>query len=520
MRGLILFTFFGCDPAFLEEEPPPPPPAPAPTPTPPPVEAPWPGLSADTPSILPPPPAPIAASCAMQASSDLPGVSLRLVDPRCQLTLAEAQAGVTFRYEVVVDAEVTGVVRRVQCGNLGRTPSPSGLYLYDAISGGGHRYDTCGVELSEDPDPTPITLAPGVYPGELVFRGHDARGSLGFQVPVEFPEGEYDMSVSAIGTKDDVPFRVEAHVRVALVPATEPTFTRLHQDWTLGYAGLSVDLDPNGNIVSATPGWVRRYDAHGNVLWTDDILDEVYTRFRGAAFDETGRVVAAGENFLRGWDASGNVVWATPTNVLRLTTGRWGRIAPLHYGLLQVHEPDGQLLWSKTMPGYPIAPYDVSFDPDDNLYAAFGKELIKIHPDGTERWRRTHDTGSGHNSGALLGCAASGRVIVANSSDGVIRVLAFAADGELLWTRLSTPASQIALIYAVAVDPAGNVAVAGWFDAEMFLAKLDDAGRPRSLRKLPKGQDDRITDLAADVDGYLVITGRLGGQVWISRLAP
>ena len=156
-------------------------------------------------------------ACAGTSDSNLPGVSIVVRGP-CTFTLAQAAAGVDVAYDVVVDAELTGVEPAPQdAGGCGR-PGASGLILFESLSGGGHLYALLDSGLCEPSTPS-TTLPKGTWTSSFHWTGRNWEGpsDTGNPMGAPFPAGSYTFRASAVGRWNGAAFEVRAAVPVTLV---------------------------------------------------------------------------------------------------------------------------------------------------------------------------------------------------------------------------------------------------------------------------------------------------------------
>ncbi|MCC6526308.1 MAG: hypothetical protein IT373_26915 [Polyangiaceae bacterium] len=141
-------------------------------------------------------------ACQPVAISTLPGVSIHFLASDCAFTLAEAAAGITVDYEVVIESDVPGVVPEPQDAGGCETPGPSGLILHEVLTGGAQQYCLCDVGLCAVNPLPPVTLGAGTSPGAFVWHGENWTGPSDYGAPkgAQFPAGSYELTVSATGT--------------------------------------------------------------------------------------------------------------------------------------------------------------------------------------------------------------------------------------------------------------------------------------------------------------------------------
>jgi hypothetical protein len=164
------------------------------------------------------------AGCLLEASSDLPGVSIRFTGTTCTFTTAQARAGITIPYEVRIDQDISDVLLVPVPGSFCYQPGPSGLLILERLTGGSHQYCLCDQGL---PIPTPCsqlkTLRQGTYNAAFTWDGVNWSGPSDTNNPkgAPFPAGEYRLEVTAKGRKGPVDasataFTVTAAFRVTL----------------------------------------------------------------------------------------------------------------------------------------------------------------------------------------------------------------------------------------------------------------------------------------------------------------
>jgi len=157
----------------------------------------------------------------------LPGVSFDLTGVPGAITLAEAEAGVVFTYEVVIEGDLEEVVSLPLDAGGCDQPHASGLRILERISGGRQLYCLCDTGLCPTVTPS-TTLGKGRYAGTFEWTGKNWQGPSDTVNPLgePFPPGRYSFEVRAKGSypakeKCDtcrVPFEITASVEFELVP--------------------------------------------------------------------------------------------------------------------------------------------------------------------------------------------------------------------------------------------------------------------------------------------------------------
>ena len=162
-----------------------------------------------------------SAGCIATSTSSLPGVSFALRTPvTCTFTLAEAQAGISIPYDVVVASDVTGVVPAPQDAGGCGAPGTSGLIVFEQLAGSGQSYCLCDTGLCVPGSPPAVTLRAGSYGTGFSWTGRNWSGpsDTGNPMGAAFPAGSYTLTLSAKGTKDGAAFAVTTTLTIVLTP--------------------------------------------------------------------------------------------------------------------------------------------------------------------------------------------------------------------------------------------------------------------------------------------------------------
>lgn len=160
----------------------------------------------------------VVPSCDGAGSSNLEGVCITFPPQKDSFTLAEAKAGVEFKYEVVVLADVQGVTTQSinTCDQLG----PGGLFVGEQIEGNGQSYCLCDQGKCPNPVEPEFLLADGNYPGSLPWDGVNWSGPSDFNNPKgpPFPPGMYTVKIRTIGQHEGKPYEVIGELPITLTP--------------------------------------------------------------------------------------------------------------------------------------------------------------------------------------------------------------------------------------------------------------------------------------------------------------
>jgi hypothetical protein len=159
-----------------------------------------------------------ASACTPTSYSDLEGVRLELLDPPCTVTRAQAAAGLTFSWVLVVDSSPGEVVLDPFWARC-QSPGASALVVQPVLSGTEGRYCECDVGNCIPAERRGVPQA-GRYPGSLVWDGSTWEGPSDFSNPKgpPFSPGPLVFRVESRGTHGGRPFRVSAEVPVTLAP--------------------------------------------------------------------------------------------------------------------------------------------------------------------------------------------------------------------------------------------------------------------------------------------------------------
>jgi hypothetical protein len=157
-------------------------------------------------------------TCQVSMSSDLPGVRIEIDDSACRFTLAEASAGLTFKYWVVVDEDVANVLPAKQDAGGCAPIHASGLYLGERITGDAQSYCVCDSGLCPPDTGEPRTLAKGRYLGTFAWDGHNWSGPSDTGNPKGplFPAGVYTLEVKSTGMVNSLGFQVKGTLQITL----------------------------------------------------------------------------------------------------------------------------------------------------------------------------------------------------------------------------------------------------------------------------------------------------------------
>lgn len=224
----------------------------------------------------------------------------------------------------------------------------------------------------------------------------------------------------------------------------------------------------------------------------------------GVAADSAGNVIVAGETFDT---ADGDDVW------------------------LRKYAPEGSVSWTETFHGITAdAAYAVAVNGSDEILVAGSTFTLDDDLDvwvrrysaaGAPGWTQTFD-GAAHGADEALGIAVdpSGNVLVAGYTTTAaagrdIWVRKFSPAGVPQWTRTASGAgSNNDEGHAVAAGSDGSVVVTGfvWAGADgrdVWVRKYDEAGTEQWTRNYagPQGDNDEGNGVAVDSTGAVIVVG-------------
>lgn len=178
----------------------------------------------------------------------------------------------------------------------------------------------------------------------------------------------------------------------------------------------------------------------------------------------------------------------------------------------------------------------LAIDADGNIYVTgTGKGVgdndiytVKYNKDGVEKWVRTFaGPGASYDNPVAISTTAKGKVVISGvglvGSDTNILTAQYSASGAFEWSAFySSPGDHSESVNAMAVDPDGNIFLAGRLvgDGNDFgVIKYDRLGNEKWVRKvkgaLSEGSDDARA-ISVDSDGDIVAFGSLQGSNGLS----
>jgi hypothetical protein len=279
----------------------------------------------------------------------------------------------------------------------------------------------------------------------------------------------------------------------------------------------------NGNLnggphTSSTDAFLTKYDGDGNLLWFRQIGTSVGDNCFSVAVDNAGNALISGvtdgslggphagnnDGFVSKFDASGNLLWSrqigTPgsDNANAVAVDAFGNAYVSGYtfdslaapyagngdAYIIKYDPSGNLLWSKQIGTIRTEfSYAVTVDSAGNaLISGYtfgdiggpnaGEEdafLIKFDPDGQELWSRQIGTANSDLSfsvvtdslgNAFISGCTKGNLGGTNAGDFDAFLSKYDSSGNFLWSQ-QFGTSALDQSRAAAVDPLGNLYLSG-----------------------------------------------------------
>ncbi|MCA9211947.1 MAG: hypothetical protein KDB27_02685, partial [Planctomycetales bacterium] len=301
--------------------------------------------------------------------------------------------------------------------------------------------------------------------------------------------------------------------------------------------GIYISGETNGALPGQTSAggfdaFVRKYDFDGIELWTRQFGTTRFDRITGMAAHSSGLYVGGftvgalpgqtsagdGDSFVRKYDANGTEVW----------TDQFGGVGDEQANGLSVSDSGvyvaGLIKSGAALPG------QVSAGSDDAYVRKYGL-------DGTHQWTRQFGSSFADNAWGVAADATA--VYVAGTTSGSLPGLAtlgdtdafirkYDASGSVVWTSQFGTASFDAVL-AMSLDSSGvyvggltsgafpGESNAGGYDA--FVQKVDVLGNPLWSSQFGSAAEDRIQGIVVDgtavyASGYTL--GTLPGQISVS----
>jgi hypothetical protein len=288
--------------------------------------------------------------------------------------------------------------------------------------------------------------------------------------------------------------------------------------------------------------FVRRYDANGNAIWTD--------QFGGSDFDEIEGIVDYGGKVF----VAGTTLSALPG---QNSGGSWD-------GLVRAYDEQGNALWTRTFGGAGSADFHGLAADKTGVYAVgslspgpdftgeidvllvkydFAGNLLWVRPFGTEGEDHAEGVAAWHGHVYVAGFVAGTLPGQVSAGGADMFVRKYDSNGSVVWTRqFGTPANDTARVKRVSTSGrgvflAGTVASgqalpgqtsAGGLDAfvrqyshtgeEIWTLQLGTSGNDQ-VRSVAAGEMDDIYLSGLTSGAFLGFTNAGGNDGFVSRIA-
>ena len=322
-----------------------------------------------------------------------------------------------------------------------------------------------------------------------------------------------------------------------------------HFDGTTDFGGGQVSSYVHPSLGPTADVFVAEYSPSGSYMWSRVIGAESAEEAKGVATDSTGNVLVTGYQGSYGVDYGGGPQFVRAGNDIFIakysSAGSWVWSKTIGgYGYDQGSAVAADALGNAFVTGYiGVSTIGVDFG-GGALFSAGGSDafLAKYSTTGVHLWSKRFG-GAGNDNGLGVGTDAAGNVIVTGTFDGTVDfggggltsaglrdifVAKYSPLGLHLWSaRFGGSGDDV--VYSLAVDPAGDLAVAGKFQGSVgfggavltsaggddaFLVKLAGAsGAHLWSKRFGAASGDIATSVAVDGSSNVVVAGYYAGSV-------
>jgi hypothetical protein len=274
---------------------------------------------------------------------------------------------------------------------------------------------------------------------------------------------------------------------------------------------------------------VSKFDAAGNLLWTQQFGSSADDRAWAVSADGLGNVFLAGDTggnaFLAKFDPAGNHAWTRQLATPKADYGRGvsadglgnvyisgrteGTLAGnVAYGtFLSKYDADGNQQWIRQLSGTTEYYYSggVSADELGNVFLSGNRFVAGFDASGELQWTQQIPAGNGRGVSA----DGLGNAYVAAYQGGTEYLSKFAQDGSLEWARwLGSPVENV---YGVSADGLGHIYTTGYDrqtgSSETFLHKYDEFGNFYGTSYLVGDEKLYAHGVSADGFGNIYVSG-------------
>lgn len=303
---------------------------------------------------------------------------------------------------------------------------------------------------------------------------------------------------------------------------------------------------------SAAAVMTARYSAEGALLWCTRFAGEGYVVPIDIGVDGAGNAYVTGSSRRQsGWydfvtlkyTSAGESAWARYYDAegdndepSGLAVDDAGITYVVGYGetdsryedfALVKYSPDGQELWSRLYDhqNYEDFGLDVALDSQGYVYSVgtvcnwesggdFDMQVLKYSAGGNLEWARTfRGPGENEDSAVAVAIDPQGNVLVAGcthpsrDSSGYLLVK-FSSAGDTIWTRSLVDDGDYNNAVAVGTDGQGNVIIAGNLLQDFFAAKYSPSGAKQWEERYVTPTPDSLAAMVVAASGHIYLTGR------------
>ncbi len=309
-------------------------------------------------------------------------------------------------------------------------------------------------------------------------------------------------------------------------------------DWVAAFAIAEVGSEEsifvlvNSGDISGGPvvHRVLKYDLDGRLAGEFSYASEFSLPAAAQAMDAEGNVFITGGMGTVKLDTRGKELWRVPPPKegqligLAVDSGEPLVATLQRNGQLRVErfDRDGGRLWSVGIPGGGYA-LQLTADPAGNLHVGNGLTVAKLDRGGNLLWSAARGDGCG---GQKFDVDAAGNVFVGLTLDTDLHTFGLDPAGKETWSAVySGPGGGLEFAHLQAIDPAGDILVAGTSEVErgvfeVVAMKLDSSGRRVWATRI-RGPDGTFTHpfgLALDRGGNAFVAGSASVSHFLAKL--
>ncbi len=300
--------------------------------------------------------------------------------------------------------------------------------------------------------------------------------------------------------------------------------------------GHTFGRGPNGSKPSAGDALVVKYDASGTLVWGEQFGTDLPDFANAVATDEADDVYVVGakftggartDPFIRKYDADGHVLWteqygpseggeasgvATTQDAVyvvgRIDTDPEQNNRELPF--VRRYSPEGTVVWTRVLEGeFSTETPSVAVDEGGNIVIAGNLDakafVRQFSPDGRELWAA--DPGNA----TVAQIAVSGDavyVLTYSYNEQPSHVVKYDTGGTELWAEPLTREQNY--IETIVADSSGVIVGGETYGGENLIVKRSPEGRELWTKVIYKSEGNQINALAFGAEGTLYLGGETG----------